>query len=214
MGTYRIAARWVCVVGLACSPSLAMAQVATAEAPPPEIYPDTIPVAQPAPPAPERSSWGLVLGLDLEFGGDDVARIYFEDGSSQGVNAGQGVSLDVGVHYRTVSNWDFRGTFGYKYVTTKADNADLYLDRFVIEAAVDYIFDAGWFLGGGFVHHNKIEFHGDDIGPNFKLEDASGFMIEAGWSYIGLRYTFMDYEDEFGYQYDANNIGVFLIGRF
>lgn len=214
MGTYRTAG---CLGGIASlalmMPSLAVAQVATAQEPPPEVYP-TIPVGDSTPPPPERGSWGLVLGLDFEFGGDDVARIYFEDGSSQGVNAGQGVSVDVGVHYRTVSSWDFRGTFGYKYVTTKADNADLYLDRFVIEAAVDYIFDAGWFLGGGFVHHNKIEFHGDDLGPNFKLDDASGFMIEAGWSYIGVRYTFMDYEDEFGYKYDANNVGVFLIGRF
>ncbi len=212
MGTYRIVGGLGAIAGLALMvPSLATAQEA-----PPEIYP-TIPVGDstpPPPPPPEHGSWGLVLGLNFEFGGDDIVRVYFEDGSSQGVDAGRGGSVHAGVHYRTASNWDFRGTFGYKYVTTAADNADLYLDRFVIEAVIDYIFDAKWFLGGGFVHHNKIEFHGDDLGPNFKLDDASGYMLEAGWSYIGVRYTFMDYKDEFGYEYDANNIGVFLIGRF
>lgn len=178
-----------------------------------EVY-QVIPVSS-QPPEPQRSGhFGLVLEADAEFGGDNIAIIYFDDNSDQDVETGQGISIAGGVHYRTASNLDIRGTLGYKYVTTKADNADIYVERFVLEAVADYFFASGWYLGAGVTQHTGISFHGDHIAPNLQFDDATGFTLEAGWSFIGLSYTFMDYEDEFGNKYNANNIGVSLIGRF
>lgn len=38
----------------------------------------------------------FLLGGALEFGGDSVAEIFFEDGSDQSVNAGQGGTIFAG----------------------------------------------------------------------------------------------------------------------
>jgi hypothetical protein len=39
---------------------------------------------------------GLLLNLDLDFGGDDIATVAFVGGGSQDVKAGQGVSAGIG----------------------------------------------------------------------------------------------------------------------
>ncbi|MDB5970457.1 MAG: hypothetical protein JWQ90_2907 [Hydrocarboniphaga sp.] len=163
---------------------------------------------------PVHAGLGFVLEGAGEFGGDHIATVTFTDDSDQTVDAGDGVTISGGAHFHTESNWDFRGTVGYKYVTTKANNADIYVDRIVLKAVADYFFNSKWYVGGGIVHHSGIKFHGDDLGPDLDFDDATGGTIEAGWSFVALTYTFMDYQDEFGNKYNANNIGILFIGRF
>lgn len=170
------------------------------------------PAAGTAPPV--ETGWGGVFELGAEFGGDHAAYLYFSDDSDQTIDTGDGVTVAGGLHYRTPSNWDFRGTLGYKYVTTKADNADIYIGRFVTEVVADYFFAGKWHLGAGLSYHSGTQLHGDGYLDNVKFDSALGTTVEIGWSFIALTYTFMDYQDEYGYDYDASNAGVTLIGRF
>ena len=73
----------------------------------------------------------FLAGIALEFGGDQLAEVYFTDGSTQGINAGQGGSLFAGGQFRLNRKETFflRATAGIKYVTTKADNVHIRLDR-------------------------------------------------------------------------------------
>ena len=157
---------------------------------------------------------GFVLFGAGDLGGDRVATIFYDDGDTSHLDTGDGVTLGAGVHYRALGGWDFRGTVGYKYTGTEAENANLYIGRVVWQGVVDYIFPEKWFFGAGVVHHSGIRLHGDDVGPDLDFKSATGATIEAGWSFLALTYTFMDYEDEFGNQYDANNVGFMFIGRF
>src|SRR3954463_8928079 len=77
---------------------------------------------------------GFLMQTDLEFGGDTVATVGFEDGDTQNVHAGQGISLGVGGYVRPSDRVpiEISGAIGFKYVTTAADNADINLSRTVL----------------------------------------------------------------------------------
>lgn len=157
---------------------------------------------------------GFVFEGDLEYGGDRVATVSYEDGSTQDVRAGQGVSLAVGAHYRGDSPISLRGTLGYKYVTTAASNADISLSRVVMEVLANYAWDNGWWAGVGVTHHTNVRFKGDGFGPDVDFDDATGPTFELGWRWIALSYTKLDYTSEFGGTVDASSFGLTLVSKF
>ena len=85
----------------------------------------------------DRDHFGVVLEVDGEFGGDNIAKVYYTDGVTQDIRAGQGVTLAVGAHYQPASlPLDFTATVGYKLVRTAAYNTNLGVDRVVVMALV------------------------------------------------------------------------------
>jgi hypothetical protein len=168
-----------------------------------------------APAALAQEGLGWVFEFDLEFGGDAVATTNFTDGSSQDTHAGQGLSVAAGAHYRAAgSSWDTRATLGYKYVSSQASDADIYMRRVPMELIVDYMYENGAWLGLGVSRHTGIQYNGGGVNPNVAFEDATGPVIEVGWQWIGLSYTFMDYTATGGGTVNADNVGLKVIGRF
>lgn len=185
--------RTICTLAmLACAPALSAAETA------------------------DSSKFGFAFEADLEYGGDDVATVNFTDGSSQHVKAGQGLTLALGGHYRAAESSPFsvRATVGYKFVTTAAENADIGIDRKVFEVLGNYRWPSNWWVGAGVTHHADIQFDGDGFGPNLDFDDATGFTLEAGWKWIALSYTGIDYTDEFGGDWDASSLGITLTSKF
>ncbi len=68
--------------------------------------------------------------------------------------------------------------------------------------------------GAGVTHHVDIQFDGDGFVPNLDFDDATGFTLEAGWKWIALSYTGIDYTDEFGGDWDASSVGITLTSKF
>jgi len=168
--------------------------------------------------SPESSSssgLGFVASGAFEFGGDDVAVVSYTDGSTQTVKAGQGVTLSVGGHYRFDSpSLDISATVGYKYVTTKASNANIYIGRVVPALQVSYYFTDSWWAGIGPVWHLNNEFRGGQLVTNLKFKPAMGISLLAGWRFVALTYTSINYKDQFDFKYNASNFGLSVIGRF
>ena len=83
----------------------------------------------------------FLLGAALEFGGDNLAEIYFTDGSTQTMNAGQGGTLFAGGQVRLTKSEKLflRGSLGIKYLTTKADNAHIRLTRMPLQLSLNYM---------------------------------------------------------------------------
>ncbi len=166
-----------------------------------------------------NSGLGFAMTGAFEFGGDKVATVTYTDGSTQSVNAGQGVTLSLGGHYRFSSlPLDIMATVGYKYVTSKASNANIYIGRVVPALQISYYFTDSWWAGVGPTWHTNNEYHaGHLVGSqdvNLTFKKALGATAQVGWRFIALTYTSIKYKDQFDNKYDASNFGLALIGRF
>ena len=159
---------------------------------------------------------GFELQSDFDFGGDDLATVSFTNGRSQDVKAGQGVVLSVGAHFRPVDTtpFDLQALVGYKYVTTAASNADIKVTRVVLQLIGDYQFNNGAYLGAGVVQHSGTKLDGDGFFRNVEFDDATGFVVESGWRWVGLHYTNIKYGNAFVKNIDASHVGLRFTFRF
>jgi hypothetical protein len=151
----------------------------------------------------------LITGA-LEFGGDEVAEVYFTNGNTQSVKAGQGGSLGVGAQLQlpAIEQLLLRATVGFKYVTTEADNAHIRLTRVPIVLTGNFMASKRIRLGAGLAMHRSIRFKADGIGPDITFKPASGPTFEVAYRGIGLTYTSMKYKDQSNLSYSANSFGV------
>ncbi|MEN9839961.1 MAG: hypothetical protein RL177_1440 [Bacteroidota bacterium] len=151
---------------------------------------------------------GWLTTFNAEFGGDPVTTVLFVDGSTQDVNAGQGISLSIGRFIRPNSGlFMYSAGLGFKYVTTKADNADITLTRFVLDARVDRGLPNNLWVGVGPVAHFGTKLKTDGLGPNESYDPALGLNVRLGWKALSVTYTKMSYKGEMGGTYDASGIG-------
>lgn len=156
----------------------------------------------------------FLFGGAFEFGGDEVAKVYFTNGQDQSVRAGQGVSIALGAEYqfKNVEQLLLRATIGYKYVTTQADNAHIRLTRVPMHFTANWMATEKLRFGAGIVTHRAINFNADGIGDNISLKPATGTIFEVAYSGIGLSYTAMKYKDQANFSYSANAIGITITG--
>src|SRR5688572_3789445 len=115
---------------------------------------------------------GFLAQMDMEFGGDKILTVDFEDGDSQDIRAGQGLALDVGGWFRPSENVPFEiaGTVGYKFVMTAAENADINLSRTVVKLNATYWFRNTWFATAGLTHHVSPKLDGDGFFEDITFE--------------------------------------------
>lgn len=152
----------------------------------------------------------FLIGGALEFGGDEVAKIYFTNGEDQSVRAGQGGSVFVGGQFQLPKEPRllFRATLGFKYVTTQADNVHIRLTRIPLIASANWMITDKIRLGAGIVSHQNIKFKADGIGQDITFGGANGPIFEVAYRGIGLTYALMKYKDQSNVTYSANAIGI------
>jgi len=160
--------------------------------------------------------FGFAVQTDFDFGGDKLATVSFTNGKSQDVRAGQGLVVSAGVHFQPVETmpFDVQALVGYKYVTTAASNADITVTRVVLQLVGDYQFDNGMYLGGGLVQHSGTRLDGDGFFRDVDFDDATGFVLQTGWRWVGLHYTNIKYRNNFVKNVDASHVGLRLMYRF
>lgn len=160
--------------------------------------------------AKKASPFRFLFRGGLEFGGDDVAEVYFVDGSKQSVKAGQGGSIGLGAEFQvpTVKRLLFHATAEYKFVTTKADNANIRLSRIPVHLTANWMVAEKLRLGAGIASHQAIRFKADGFGEDIKLRSTPGPVFEIAYSGIGLTYTAMNYKDQANEKYSANAVGI------
>lgn len=156
----------------------------------------------------------FLAGAALELGGDKVAEVYFNDGSTQYIKGGQGGTVFAGAQFRLNQKETFflRSSIGIKYVTTKADNVHIRLTRIPLQLTFNYIPANKMRLAAGVVTHQAIRLNFDGIGDNTKFTASPGIVLEAGYGLFSLSYTFMTYKDNASHSFSANAIGITLSG--
>ena len=162
----------------------------------------------------EPGHFGFVLDAAGELGGDDLVKVFFRNGDTQTIRAGQGVTVGGGVHYRPVAlPVDFAATVGYKYVRTAADNIDPSVSRVVIELTGTVPVGNHFWVTAGPVWHTSTKLDGDGRLPDVNFDDAVGGMVGFGWRWVGVRYTNIKYRSPYG-DFNASSGGVFLAWKF
>jgi hypothetical protein len=159
---------------------------------------------------------GFLAQMDLDFGGDDIARLSFTDGDTQDVKAGQGIGIGIGGWFRPAASvpFELQGLLGYKVVFTAADNADIKVTRSTLQLNGVYRFPNNWYVGAGYVQHMSPELDGDGFFEDVEFDDANGFNAEVGWRWIALHCTKIEYSTP-GYEdVDASNVGIRFTYRF
>ena len=156
----------------------------------------------------------FLLGGALEFGGDNLAEVYFTDGSVQKMNAGQGGTVFAGGELRLTKSEKLflRGSVGIKYLTTKADNANIRLTRIPLQLSLNYMPVKKWRFATGIVSHQAINLKFDGLGQDAKFTSVPGLQFEAGYGLFALSYTLMTYKDADNASYRANAIGITISG--
>lgn len=162
------------------------------------------------------SPFRLLVRGGFDFGGDKVAEIDFEDESKQSVKAGDGGWLAIGAEYQVpgLTRLLFHATAGYKYVTTKADNAHIRLTRVPIAVTANWMATKKLRLGAGLTSHQAVRFKSEGFADDLTLRATTGPTLEVAYGVLGVSYTSMSYKDQTNEKYSANAIGVSLTFAF
>ena len=164
---------------------------------------------------PSPGHFGPVLELAGEFGGDNVARVFYTNGDSQDIKAGQGITVSAGVHYQPPGfPIDFTGTVGYKFVRTEAYNTNLGMDRVVLKLTGTYMLPNHFWVNAGPVWHTGVHLNGDGYIPDVDFDDAVGGTVGVGWRWVGLTYTDIHYSSAVTGRIDGSNVGISFTWKF
>jgi hypothetical protein len=177
------------------------------------IFPALLSAQEAAAPEPARRTGptiGFALDLSVEMGGDDFLEVFFTNGGSQTLRAGQGGTLSVGGILRpsATSPLSLRGTLGFKFVTTAADNANIMFTRIPVELVGSYHFPNGMRVGAGVVHHANNRFNGDGFVADASFDAATGATAEIGYKAFAATYTALDYRFNGGAPINGGSFGA------
>ena len=154
----------------------------------------------------------FLMEAGVEYGGDELLDIFFTNGESQTIKAGQGGYLAVGgeFHFNKVENLFFRTTVGIKYTFTAADDANIGFSRIPITALAYWSIKDDFRVGAGVTSHQNVKLNGDGFFPDESFSSSIGPRVELGYKWIGLSYTAISYAAENEMNFSANSIGLSL----
>lgn len=145
-----------------------------------------------------------------EYGGDEILKVFFEDGKDQSMKAGQGLYLSVGgqLEFSKVKNFMLRASIAIKYNTTAATNANIGLTRIPINLIPYWKIKNDFRLGIGITSHQAIKLKGDGFVPDTTFSSSIGPRIELGYKWVALTYTSINYKTNSTDELSGSSIGV------
>lgn len=153
--------------------------------------------------------FGWVLEGGVEYGGEVLVTLLFDDGSEQEILAGQGGTVAFGFDYRParMPQLGLRTTAGVKFTSNASSNADISFIRIPVEVVGSYHFARDWRVGAGLAYHTGVAFNGDGFVPDVDFDPATGATLELGWKAFALTYTAIEYTANGG-SIDASSFGL------
>ncbi|MBK9257306.1 MAG: hypothetical protein IPM42_17685 [Saprospiraceae bacterium] len=152
----------------------------------------------------------------LEYGGDEILKVFFTNGEDQTMRAGQGGYLAVGgqLEFSKVKNLMLRASVGIKYNTTAAENANIRLTRIPFNLIPYLKIKEDFRIGLGITSHQSVKFRGDGFAPDIDFTSSVGPRFEFGYKWIALTYTSISYTAETDEKFSASSIGLSLSYAF
>lgn len=138
----------------------------------------------------------FLLEGGVEYGGDEILKVFFTNGNDQTMKAGQGGIIAIGgqFEFAKVRNLMLRTTLGIKYNTTAADNANIRFTRLPITVIPYLKIKNDYRLGIGITTHQRVKFKGDGFFPDETFKSTTGARFEFGYKWVALTYTSINYK--------------------
>lgn len=132
---------------------------------------------------PVSSPYSFLVGAGLTAGGDNLLKVWYEDGSSDKIYAGGLLDLKLGMTYQTEgSNFGLQSTVGYFFDSVDAENADGSFSRIPLELLAFYTHKKHRFATG-ISYHTSVNFEfkglGEDVDVDF--DPATGVVLEYAY---------------------------------
>ncbi len=163
-----------------------------------------------------------LLSLGADFGGDELLKLTYKDGSEASVLAGQGLLVSGGIVWQAWSRekaaLDLQATAGWMYSSIpEASNQDVSWTRWPIEALAFFEYlPAHIRLGGGLSYQvaPTLSASGSLLNGDFKFQNALGELVQLDVTFarhflIAARYTWLDYHPETDpkVSFNGNSVG-------
>src|SRR6187551_1386682 len=165
--------------------------------------------------APLGQRGGFLIQTDADFGGETLATVEYSDDYydyEQDIRAGQGFALSIGGWFRPFesSSLEIQASVGYKYESTFTADEDVSFARTLLQLEALYRWPNGFFIGAGLMRHMDSTLSDDYYYDDIEFDAANGLSVEAGWRWISLHYTGIEYEiDRYDISgIDGNSIGI------
>ena len=142
----------------------------------------------------------FLLEVGVHSGGDDL-RVTNTTQTGAGVNAGDSMSVAAGAVFTPLEHFELQATYGYKYDFDFPIDEVAYFERTELNLLGFYRTNK-WRFGGGLTRHLGVNLNAGIVtGTSVEFDDATGSMLEFGysytnWGYIGARFTFIEYRTQ------------------
>lgn len=132
-----------------------------------------------------------VIGLGYDFGGEELGKLYFADGSSAAVKANNGVAINAGaILANGNSPFSTQVTLGYKYGGQRGANGDVTWSAIPLDVIEYYrLNDLRMGLGLSYQVRPQLSVNLPS-GYTDKYDNAFGLIVQFGWAPVGAHYSF------------------------
>lgn len=162
-----------------------------------------------------ESSVKFTFDLGVHAGGDTLVTAYFTDGSTEKIEAGDGVSIAFGAIFDLTENLELATTYGYKNASINGSNGSVDWTRYPLNILFLYKMDK-LRIGGGLTYHMSPKLDGDGSGSaiNADFDNALGTLLDVRYFftdtlYFGARATFIDYKPTGGSRsFNGDSVGI------
>lgn len=135
----------------------------------------------------------LTLDAGLSGGGDKLATVFYTNGDTQSIYAGDGLFADFGVQRNLAdTDWSLKATLGFDDWAVSASNATTTFDRYPLDLLAIYNIGRNH-IGFGVTEHFSPRLDLDGYGPNVSFNNATGVMLQYQYWLFGLRLTSIRY---------------------
>lgn len=161
----------------------------------------------------------FLLTGGLTYGGDEIAKIKYDNGDNVNIHAGGLILIGAGGTYRFDNNWEAQVSINYQFDQANAKNGDATFDRFPLDLLGFYRTGPHRF-GGGITYHmnpkykSSFDFSGGKQHVSF--DDAMGAVIEYDYFLsdsvsLGARYVSIKYKSsDLSGDLDGSYGGIFM----
>ena len=155
-----------------------------------------------------------MVDAGLGFGGDKLVTVFYTNGDSQSIYAGDGLFSDFGVqHNFTDTDWSFKATAGFDTWAASGHHSDVTFTRYPVDALALYTFGYNH-IGFGLTEHFSPKLDLDGLGPNATFDPATGVVLQYQYWLFGVRLTGIRYKVSngcaSGCTINGNSLGFFF----